>query len=56
MSAENTQVQKGDIVDLTSNGLEEINKYDNDYNDMRLLYHQLKEIGELKISPISGLV
>lgn len=34
MSAENTQVQKGDIVDLTSNGLEEINKYDNDYNDM----------------------
>ena len=34
MDVKNTQVQKGDIVDLTNAGLEEIKKYNNDYNDM----------------------
>lgn len=34
MDVKNTQIQKGDIVDLTDAGLEEINKYKNDYNDM----------------------
>ena len=34
MDVKNTQIQKGDIVDLTDAGLGEINKYNNDYNDM----------------------
>lgn len=34
MEAKNTQVKKGDLVDLTSEGLNEIKTHKNDYNEM----------------------